>query len=100
MNLQELNDRIEKNNLYKFSKEHQQVIKIVEGIFILILLISLNFYVINDHFLKKQIAKNCGYVDSTYKCVCEKHYVDDWESMQLGLENLNLSLGLGDSQDD
>jgi len=82
MDLNKLNDRLESSSYYQFMIKHKKAINIIEGFFIIGLLIAINIYVVQDHFLKKQIAENCGYVTSTYKCICEKHYADDWESLQ------------------
>lgn len=89
MGLSELNQRIESSPIYQFGLRHKKVLNIIQGIIIILLLISINSYVVRDHFIKKQIKENCGYVNSNYKCVCEKHYVENWEQLKLG--NLNLT---------
>jgi len=80
--LDNLNKRLEQNKLYQFSQRHKKVINIIQGLIIIGLLISINIYVYKDHFLKKQIAENCGYTTSNYKCICEKNYVDNWKDYQ------------------
>jgi len=82
MNLDKLNKKIEASNYYKFTQRHRRTILIIQGFFIIGLLISIDIYVYKDHFIKKQIAENCGYVDSKYKCICEPHYAEDWEALR------------------
>ena len=91
MNLERLNKKIEGNNFYKFMIHHKKVINIIQGIFIIGLLIGINTYVVKDHFIKKQIKDNCGYSTSRFECVCEKTFVDNWKALQRG-EELNLHL--------
>jgi hypothetical protein len=91
MDLEKLNLKIEQSNFYQFMQKHKRVINIIQGFFIISLLISINIYVYKDHFIKKQIAENCGYVDSTYKCICEKHYAENWEDLRDGKFNLNIT---------
>lgn len=95
MGLSEINQRIESSQIYQFGLRHKKVSNIIQGIIIILLLLSINTYVVRDYFIKKQIKENCGYIDSTFRCVCEKHYVDNWEQLKLG--NLNLT---GDIVDD
>lgn len=82
MDFDKLDKKVESNNIYKFTKKHKQFLTIVEGVCIILLLISINAYVITDHGLKKQISENCGYTTSQYKCVCEKNFVEGWEQLQ------------------
>jgi len=84
-------DKVERNGFYKFCRRHDRVIKILEGLFIVALLISINTYVVRDHFIKKQIKERCGYTTSKIECVCEKSYVDIYRELQRG--ELNLTIG-------
>ena len=93
MDFNKLSKRIESNNYYQFSQRHKKVILIIQGFFIIGLLVAMNIYVYKDHFLKKQIAENCGYVDSKYKCICERHYAENWKEMQENIYDVNLSRG-------
>jgi hypothetical protein len=91
MDLVKLNNKIEASPTYQFLQHHKRVINIIQGIVVILLLISINSYLVKDHFIKKQIKENCGYVDNTFKCICEKHYVDNWEELQKGNLNLNFT---------
>lgn len=91
MSLEKLNAEIEGSDFYKFMVRHKKVINIVQGFVIIGLLIGINIYVVQDHFLKEQIKDRCGYTTSTYECVCEKNFVDDWKAFQKGEYNINLS---------
>lgn len=91
MDLNDLNERIESSPLYQFTQRHKKVILVIQGLFIIGLLIAMNIYVYQDHFLKKQIAENCGYTNSQYKCICKENYVKDWEESQQGNFKINLS---------
>lgn len=70
---------------------HKKVINIIQGLIVIGLLISINSYVVKDYFIKKQIADNCGYVDSKYECICEAHYIEDWKQLRDGKLNFNIS---------
>ncbi len=94
MALDDLNEKIEKHKLYQFLQRHKKVINIIQGFFIIGLLIGMNIYVVKDHFIKKQIKENCGYITSKYECICEKHYVEDWKALQK-IKESNLSF-MGD----
>jgi len=83
-----LNADIEGSDLYIFMVRHKKVINIVQGLIIIGLLIAINMYVYQDHQIKKQIKNNCGYTTSTYECVCEKYFVEDWKAFQNGDFNL------------
>lgn len=91
MDLDNLNEKIESSPYYKFSQRHRKTILIIQGFFIIGLLVGINMYMYQDHFIKKQIAESCGYVDSKYKCICEKHYADNWEELQKENFKINLS---------
>lgn len=100
MGLEELNKSLENHWLYIFCQRHKKVINIIEGIFIILLLVSINTYLVKDHFIKKQIRDNCGYTDNNVKCVCEKNYVDNWEDLNDQEIELNLTNGIdNDSMD-
>lgn len=91
MDFNKLDKKVSSSNFYKFTQKHRKFILIIQGLFIIGLLIAMNIYVYQDHFLKKQIAKNCGYVNSKYKCICEQHYVDNWEELRDGIYNINIT---------
>jgi len=95
MDLNKINAEIESNNLYKFFVRHKKPINIIQGIFIIMLLVSINTYMVKDYFIKKQIRDKCGYEDNKIKCVCEKHFVDNWEELQRG----NISINLNNTED-
>lgn len=84
MDLNKLNEDIEGSNIYQFMLRHKKAINIVQGFFIIGLLIAINIYVYEDHQIKKQIKNNCGYTTSTLECVCEKNFVEDWKALQNG----------------
>jgi len=85
MDLEKLNKKLEENNLYKFMQKHKKVLNILNGIFIIGLLIGINLYMVKDYNIKKQIADHCGYTTSQYKCICEKNYVENWEDLERGV---------------
>lgn len=91
MDLNKYNEQIESSGLYKFLVRHKKVINIIEGLFIIGLLVGMDIYVIQDHNLKTQIKERCGYTTSTYQCVCEKNFVDDWEEFQKWQYNPNIT---------
>ena len=91
MNLRELNNKIESSYYYQFTQRHKKVINVIQGLIIISLLISINIYVVKDHFIKKQIAENCGYTTSKITCVCEKNYFDNWQEMNSGNYEINLT---------
>jgi len=91
MNWIKLNSKIEKSNLYIFSQRHKKVINIIQGIIIIGLLIGINMYVVQDHYLKKQIAERCGYSTVNYECICEQSYVDNYKALERGNLIINLS---------
>jgi len=84
MDLDKLNTKIERNKFYIFTQRHKKVILVIQGLFIIGLLIGINTFVVKDYFIKQQIAERCGYTTSQYKCICEKNYVDNWEEMERG----------------
>jgi len=90
MSLESLNRKIENNKFYIFTQRHKRVITIIEGLFVIGLLISIDTYIVKDYFIKKQIADRCGYTTSKYECVCEESFVNDYKALQRG-EKLNLS---------
>lgn len=92
MDLKKLNSQLESSKIYVFMQRHKKVINIIQGIIIILLLVSINSYVIKDHFIKKQIRDNCGYTNNNFKCVCEKNYVDNWQELQKGNYNLNFTI--------
>lgn len=85
MSLQELNSKIEQSDIYQFCLRHKKVINIVQGLFIIGLLIAINIYVVKDYFIKQQIADHCGYTTSNYECICDKDFVN--------MKKLEMSLG-------
>lgn len=89
MGLEVLNNRLESSNTYQFLQRHKKVINIIQGFFIIGLLIAMNIYVINDHNIKEQIKENCGYTTDKYTCVCDKNFVDGWKELQNGEFNLS-----------
>jgi len=91
MTLDELNKQIESNKIYQFMLRHKKVINIIQGIVIILLLISVDNYVIKDHYIKKQIVEKCGYRDSKFKCICTQDYVDSFESLQGSKINLTFN---------
>lgn len=91
MELNELNKRIEQNNLYQFTLRHKKAINILQGLFIIGLLIAINIYVVKDYFIKKQIAENCGYTTQKYECICEENFVNTWKEMKKGDLKINIS---------
>ena len=86
MSLEQLNKDIESNKLYQFILRHKKMINILQGIVVILLLIGLNSYLFKDRTIKEQIRDNCGYTDYPYKCICEKSYVDSYDSLG-GLNN-------------
>lgn len=92
-NLDDLNSKLENDNLYKFFVRHKKVINIIQGLIVIGLLIGINSYLFKDHSIKEQIAETCGYIDYPYKCICEKSYVDR-ELITKGMDfsKLNISL--------
>ena len=94
MDLEKLNRSVEKNNFYQFIQKHKRVLNVINGIFIIGLLIGINTYMVKDYAIKKQIAEHCGYTTNKYVCVCEKNYVDNWKEVERGFvpeELLNFS---------
>lgn len=96
MDLDKLSKRIESNQYYQLTQRHRKTILIIQGFFTIGLLLAMNMYVYKDHFLKKEIAENCGYTTSKYKCICEAHYVENWEEGQSGFFDINLTEGNND----
>jgi hypothetical protein len=90
--LDNLNKKLEGSPLYQFSQRHKRVINIVEGLLIIGLLISINIYVVKDYFIKQQIRDNCGYTTSKYSCICEEHYVKNWQDLKNNKINISLNL--------
>lgn len=90
MDLNKYNQKLESSKNYQFLKRHKKVINIIQGFFIIGLLIAMNIYVINDHNIKEQIRDNCGYVTDEYACVCDKQFVDNWKELQK--ENFTINL--------
>lgn len=100
MDLNSLNEKIESNAYYKLTLKHKKVLTIIEGIIIISLLISINIYVVKDHFIKKQISEKCGYIDSRYQCICERHYAENWKALKDGnYDELNFIVNKNDSVD-
>lgn len=91
MDLEKVGEKIEHSQFYQLTQKHRKFILVIQGLFIIGLLISMNIYVYQDHFLKKEIAQNCGYTTSKYKCVCEQHYVENWEKGQENFFNVNVT---------
>jgi len=91
MNLDKLNTEIESNKTYKFALRHKKAITIIEGLFILLLLLSINTYVVKDYFIKKQIKENCGYTTDDLECVCQKNFVEGWKELQKNNLKINFS---------
>lgn len=91
MSLESLNSNIERSPLYIFAQRHKKVINIIQGFIVIGLLIGINIYVVQDHFLKKQISERCGYSTSQYECICDKTYVNNYKALESGEVNLNIS---------
>jgi hypothetical protein len=92
MVLDKLNSKIEANSTYKFYQRNRKGIKIIEGLFIVILLLCLDVYVIKDHNIKKEIAKNCHWGDEEFFCICEKSAAYASRDVMRGMEiKINLS---------
>ena len=84
-----LNTKIEKNKAYQFILRHERVIKIIEGLVIILVLISLNSFLFRDHAVKKEIATNCGWeAKEDYYCICDKSFVKAGEIKLSDLEGL------------
>jgi hypothetical protein len=92
--LDNINKKLESSPLYQFSQRHKKIINIVEGLIIIGLLISINIYVVKDHFIKKQIRDNCGYTTNKYSCICSEHYAKNWKDLKDN--KLNISLNISD----
>ena len=92
MILRELNSRIEANPTYKFYQRNRKGIKIIEGLFIVILLLCLDLYVIKDHNIKKEIAKNCNWGNEKFYCICEQSAAsalrDEMNGIEINLSNI------------
>ena len=85
----ELNERIESNPSYIFIQRHRKVIMVIEGVFIICLLVYLNSYVVKDYFIKKEIAKNCNWENERFFCMCEQKEAYE---LRYGIEpDINLS---------
>jgi hypothetical protein len=91
MDLDRLNTKIESDKTYKFALRHKKVITIIEGLFIVLLLISINIYIVKDHFIKKQIKENCRYTTDEIECVCGKNFVDGWKELKDNKFEINFS---------
>ena len=91
MDFDKLDKKLSNSNYYKFTQKHKKFILIIQGMIIIGLLVGIDIYVVQDHFIKKQIAENCGYVTNKYKCICEAHYAENWEELQHGNFEINLS---------
>lgn len=90
--MKEFNEKLENSNFYKTLARHKKVITIVEGLIIIGLLISINTYFLKDFSVKQQIKERCGYTTSTYECVCEKNFVDNWKELRRGNYNLTVEV--------
>ena len=90
MDFDALDKKILKSKFYWFVHRHERVIKIVEGVFILALLISINIYFFNDFKVKSQIREKCGYENDKWQCVCEQKYVDGYKALMEGSDNFSL----------
>ena len=90
MVLDKLNAKIEANSTYKFYQRNRKGIKIIEGLFIVILLLCLDVYVIKDHIIKKEIAENCHWGDEDFYCICEHSEAAALKNQMEGIE-FNLS---------
>lgn len=77
-------------------KKHFQLIQVIEGIAIIVLLISIWNVQLNDKELKQEISKNCGWGEEDYYCFCEKTEAsllkEKFELEQTGLGEINVSL--------
>ena len=91
MSLEDFSKKIESNKNYKFFIRHKKAINIIQGFFIIGLLIAMNMYVYKDNQIKKEIAENCGYTNSEIQCICNKNYVDNWKDLQNGSLILNIT---------
>ncbi len=96
MVLDNLDKKLESNRFYQLYRRHKRFFIFLEGLIIIILMIIVDVVVVNDHFLKKEIAKNCGYTNGNIQCICQKSYVDNHKSELTGLDYSllnNLSIG-------
>jgi len=91
MGIDDLNNKIESSKLFQFTKRNKKTLMVIEGVCIILLLISINIYVVKDYSIKKQIAANCGYETSKYTCICDKKYVEGFieyqQTGELGVED-------------
>lgn len=89
MDLEDYNEKLERSSLYIFVQRHKKVLNVIQGLFIIGLLIGINTYVVKDYFIKEQIADHCGYTTSRYECICEKNYIENYKEMQIGNHTIN-----------
>jgi len=59
------------------------------AIFILTLMIMGCILLYQENQLKKEISKNCGWVDENYRCYCEKNTIDTIILNQKSKDDLN-----------
>lgn len=85
MDLKKLDDRIVKNEFYQFLHKHKQVIKIIEGFFIIGLLLGIWIYFYQDYKIKSEIRDTCGYKTDKFECVCTPYAVEEFR------EGINIS---------
>lgn len=79
MGLKEFDKRLEKDKLANFLLKHKKLINIIQGLFIIGLLIGIQIYMVKDYTIKKQIADHCGYETNKYECICEQKYVNEYK---------------------
>jgi len=91
-----LDDKIVKSPGYLFFQKHKQIITLIEGVIVIGLLIGIIIFMVQDREIKEQIKERCGYTTSTYECVCDFNFVQNWKAMQRGEDiNLNFSVENG-----
>lgn len=90
MDLNAWNDRIEKNSTYRFLQRHDKIIKIIEGVVIILLLISLNSYLFKDRTIKEEIRDSCGWEKGeNYYCICDKNFAEPFKKRYYEQENFS-----------
>lgn len=91
MDWKKLDDKIVRSPRYLFFKKHKQIITMIEGIIVIGLMIGILIFIVQDREIKEQIKERCGYTTSTYDCVCDFNYVQDWKKMERG-ESISINI--------
>lgn len=75
--------------------KHQKVISLIEGILIILLLVSVWIAFFNSEKLQDEISENCGWGEEDYVCFCEKSesiaLQNKFNGLNLGLNNVSLA---------